>query len=432
MSSFPPYWRWSIRPLIPPRGFTALVLAAFLTIAVAWAIIGTMDIVAVASGKVIPTTPVQVIQPKETAEVRRIHVREGQVVAAGDLLIELDPTAAEADAGRLDRELLTARLETARLQALVANQTPEQFTGVPGASQSDVQLHRTYLASERQAHEATLTSLANELDQQRAAERSTLAEIDRLELILPIAREREASQRDLLDRGITPRTQYLDRQEELIDYEQQLVVANSRLDEVRASIKALESQKVQADATFRRDVFARLTSAEQQAASLSQELIKAEDRNRLMSLRAPVSGTVQQLQINTEGGVVTPAQELMTIVPADTDIEVEAMLLNKDIGFVRAGQDVELKIESFPFTKYGTLNGTVTQVSRDAVADEALGLVYPVRVELHQKEIPAAEGPIPLGPGMAITAEIRTGTRQIIQYIIAPLNEYLDESLRER
>lgn len=419
-------------PAHPAARVTAIILAAFVIIAVTWSIVGSMDIVAVAPGKVIPTTAVQVVQPKETAEVKRIHVREGQLVQKNDLLIELDPTSTQADTGRVTRDWMAASLEVVRLRALVDGTPVEDLSGVEGATASDIQLNRTYLISERQAHLSNLAALDSELDQRRAEERSTLAQIERLEKIMPIAQERADSKRDLLERGVTPRVEFLDRQEELIDYQQQLVVTESQLDEVRAAVKALGSQRQRADATFRRDILARLTGAEQQAASLSQEVIKAEDRDRLMTLRAPVSGTVQQLQIHTVGGVVTPAQELMTIVPIDTDIEVEAMLLNKDIGFVRAGQSVKIKVESFPFTKYGTLDATVTQVSQDSVADENLGLVYPVRLELHQKTIPTSEGAIPLGPGMNVTAEIRTGTRQIIQYIVAPLNEYLDESLRER
>lgn len=419
-------------PAHPAARVTAMTLAAFVIIAVAWSIIGSMDIVAVAPGKVIPTTAVQVVQPKETAEVKYIHVREGQFVQEGDLLIELDPTSTQADAGRLTQDWVAARIEAARLRALVDDTPAENLPEVEGATPSDIQLNRTYLISERQAHLSTLAALDNELDQRRAEERSTLAQIQRLEQIMPIAQERADSKRDLLERGVTPRVEFLDRQEELIDYQQQLVIAESRLDEVRAAIKALGSERDRTDATFRRDILARLTAAEQRAASLSQEVIKAQDRDRLMTLRAPVSGTVQQLQIHTVGGVVTPAQELMTIVPADTDIEVEAMLLNKDVGFVRSGQDVKIKVESFPFTKYGTLDATVTQVSQDSVADENLGLVYPVRLQLHQKQIPTSDGSVPLGPGMAVTAEIRTGTRQIIQYLVAPLNEYLDESMRER
>ena len=151
-----------------------------------------------------------------------------------------------------------------------------------------------------------------------------------------------------------------------------------------------------------------------------------------MRLTAPVGGTVQQLAVHTVGGVVTPAQPLMVIVPRDKVLEVEAMLPNKDIGFVNPGQDAEVKVETFPFTKYGTIHGTVTQVSSDAIQDEKLGLVYSTRVKLARDTIQVESKAVRLSPGMAVTIEVKTGTRRVIEYFLSPLMQYGDESLRER
>ena len=145
-----------------------------------------------------------------------------------------------------------------------------------------------------------------------------------------------------------------------------------------------------------------------------------------------MAGVVQQLAVHTVGGVVTPAQELMVIVPADSRIEVESMVLNKDIGFVHSGQEAEIKVESFPFTRYGTIVGEVKFVSRDAVADETLGLVYPARMKMAKTTILSGSTEVPLAPGMAVTVEIKTGKRRLIEYLLAPLQRYRDESLRER
>ncbi len=175
-----------------------------------------------------------------------------------------------------------------------------------------------------------------------------------------------------------------------------------------------------------------LAEAERKAASLTQERVKADSRQRLMTLVAPVDGTVQQLAVHTVGGVVTEAQVLMVVVPTDEALEVDAFLENKDIGFVRAGQEAVVKIETFPFTRYGTVAATVAHVSDDAIADEKKGLIYSARARLARTSIRVDERMVNLSPGMAVTVEIKTGQRRVIEYFLSPLLQYQDESLRER
>lgn len=175
-----------------------------------------------------------------------------------------------------------------------------------------------------------------------------------------------------------------------------------------------------------------LNEGAQQAQAVQQELLKAQTRQRQMRILAPIAGTIQQLAVTTIGGVVTPAQPLMLLVPANHPIEVDAMLENKDIGFVKPGQAVEVKIETFPFTRYGTIKGRVTHLSHDAVSDEKRGLTYLARIQLEKNSIRVDEKIIPLTPGMAVAAEIKTGRRRVMDYFLSPLLQYGDESLRER
>lgn len=174
-----------------------------------------------------------------------------------------------------------------------------------------------------------------------------------------------------------------------------------------------------------------LNESDQKANTFDNELVKAESRGKLMILTAPVDGTVQQLAIHTVGGVVTPAQPLMAIVPKDNPIEVEAFVENKDIGFINPGLESVIKIETFPFTKYGTIEAEVTHVSHDAVNDEKRGLVFPARVNLARATIQVENKIVNLTPGMAVTVEIKTAKRRVIEYFLAPLLQYKDESLRE-
>ncbi|MNQ98041.1 Hemolysin secretion protein D, chromosomal [compost metagenome] len=205
-----------------------------------------------------------------------------------------------------------------------------------------------------------------------------------------------------------------------------------RIAELTAARNAAESRHAGVLAQTRRAMLDLQHESEQRAAALTQELKKAEQRNRLMALTAPVDGTVQQLAIHTQGGVVTEAQPLMVIVPSDAPVEVEAMLENKDIGFVRPGQEVEIKVETFTFTKYGVVHGTVTNISNDAIEDERLGLVYSARIQLRENSIQVGENRIALSPGMVVRAEVKTDKRKVIEYFLSPLQQYVNESLDER
>lgn len=177
---------------------------------------------------------------------------------------------------------------------------------------------------------------------------------------------------------------------------------------------------------------AELTDAKRRGQGLSQETIKATQRNQLQRLTAPVDGVVQQLAVHTIGGVVTPAQQLMVIVPQEEGIEVEAVITNRDIGFVREGQAAEVKIDAFPYTKYGAIDAELVNLSNDAVPDEKLGLIYTARVLLKQSAIRVEEKMINLSPGMSVTVEVKTGKRRLIEYVLSPLMQYADESVRER
>jgi len=179
-------------------------------------------------------------------------------------------------------------------------------------------------------------------------------------------------------------------------------------------------------------VFGQLADSEKRASGVEQDLIKAEQREKAQRLVSPIDGTVQQLAVHTVGGVVSPAQPLMAIVPDDDVLEVEARLLNSDVGFVKPGQRVEVKLDAFPFTKYGTLPGVLQSVSADSVQDEKLGLIYPIRVKLDRNKVDVDGQPITLAPGMATTVEIKTGSRRLIEFILSPVMRLHQESMRER
>lgn len=423
-------------PASPLARATALTVAAFVVLTIAWASIGDLDIVATAPGKVVPSERVKTIQPLETSIVRAVNVAEGQEVKAGDVLVELEVTGGAADVARLKAELATARLDGARLDALLQPDPAKAFfppADVPGAL---IDVQRSLLSSQLTEHQAKVAALDAELSKKQAELKTTATDLGRLEdVAVKIADETER-RRELANKGYGSQIDRARSEKELADNQGQRQVQKAKLIEVQAAIESTRSQLNQAKEEFRRDITAKLAEARTKAATGEQELAKASERQRVQNLKAPVDGIVQQIEVHTLGGVVTPAQKLMTVVPKNAVMEVEAKLPNKDIGFVEAGQEAAVKVDAFPFTRYGTIPARVELVSLDAVKDEesqTKEYYFPVRLSLSEAVITVENGKrVPLTPGMTVMAEVKTGTRKPIEYILAPLKKYGAESGRER
>ncbi|MGF6429103.1 HlyD family type I secretion periplasmic adaptor subunit [Bradyrhizobium sp. Pha-3] len=434
------------------RAIGACIIAAF-CIALLWATLGSVDIVASATGKIVPGGRTKLIQPFETGVVRAIRVRDGQSVKAGDVLIELDPTMTEADQERQKSDLLAAELDVARLRAALAADPLAAFRPPQNASAAEIEMHRQFLISQRAEQSAKLSEIERQQGQKEAERATTSASVDKLEATIPVLKERVDIRKGLVEKALASKVVYLSEYQELVAMQQDLVLQQSRLREADAAIALLKETKDKTAAEYRRATYDALAKAEQKAASAAQEVVKAERRTKLQSLTAPVDGVVQQLAVHTVGGVVTPAQALAVVVPSESQLEIEAMLSNRDIGFVHPGQKAEIKVDTFNFTRYGLLHGDVLSVSTDAITrdkqqggpnDRTLGtaqsssepkgqeLEYAARVSLDRTHMQIEDKLVKLGPGMAVTVEIKTGTRRIISYLLSPLARYRQEALRER
>ncbi len=422
-------------PLHPAPRITLWLIMAFALIALLWAIFGRIDVVATAVGKIIPNDRTKVIQPMETALVKAIHVRDGQMVQPGQVLIELDATTTAADTERLRSEALTARLEGLRAQALLsvlANGKPPRLEPVAGADAARLLAEQSQTSGQYQEYQARQLQLQTEIGRRRAELAATQEQVIKLEQTAPIARKRAEDYQKLVKENFISQHGYMEREQARIEQEQDLASSRYKVTEIRAALAQAQQQQATLAAETRRQLLDQHNLAAQKAASLEQELIKAEQRGRLMHLTAPVAGTVQQLAMHTVGGVVTPAQAIMVIVPKDNLLEIEALVENKDIGFVNPGQVAEVKVETFPFTKYGTIDAKVISVSNDAIQDEKRGLVYRAHVLMKRATISVEGKQVNLSPGMAVTVEIKTGQRRVIEYFLSPLLQYGNESLRER
>lgn len=422
------------KPASPIGRWMMRLIIIFFTLTLIWSIFGRVDEVATAQGKVTPLGDIKVIQPAQLGVVRNIHVSNGQTVKAGESLLELDTTISLADEERARRELQVAMVSKARNEAILVGLAGNEPSFVPpqGASQAVTRMQQLLIQSELDEYDAALETYRQQKVEREADEKVVLQEIAKLEETLPLLREQVNARADLLEKGLTPRFQFLEYQERLVGQERDLDIQRDQLTKVRASIIGAEKQINQVTQEFLKNTYSKLAEAEDQIVALTQELTKATKVQELQILRAPVDGVVQQLAVHTIGGVVNAGDPLLVVVPDERILTVEANILNKDIGFVNEGQEVEVKFEAFPFTKYGIISGEVLSIAQNAVADENLGLIYPMRISLDKSTIMVNGKEVNITPGMAVTAEVKTNQKRLIEFLLSPLLRYKDESLRER
>ena len=383
----------------------------------------------------VPNDRTKIIQSFDTATVTAIHVADGQSVKAGEVLIELDAASTQADTRRLHQDLVSARLQAARARAMleaIAAERARTIHVIEGVSKARREQEQAILDGQYGDFRARLTRIEADFARREAELASTREIVRKLEQTVPIAQRRAKDFQHLVEKDFVSKHAYLEKEQARIEQEADLATQQSRVKELSAAIRESLSQRRALVAETKRVTLDALDEAEQKIAAYEQELIKAETRHKRMTLTAPVDGTVQQLAVHTLGGVVTEAQPLLMLVPKDHPIEVEAYVENRDIGFVDPGQEAIVKIETFPFTKYGTIAATVNSVSDDAMNDEKRGLVFPMRVKLKHNTIRVENKLVKLSPGMAVTVEVKTAQRRVIEYFLSPLLQYKDESLRER
>jgi hemolysin D len=370
-------------------------------------------------------------------------------------MIELDPTMSKAELGHLKNDLVTTQLDVARLRAALGGHADplEDFHAPVGASPTLIEMQRQFLISQSTEQNAKLAEIERQRVQKEAERATITATIAKLNATIPLRQQRVDVRKYLTDKELGSKLQYLTELQDLVGTQQDLLVQQSRYREADAGVAALAETRAKVQSEYRRTLFDELAKAEQKAGGLAQDVIKAEERTKLQMLTAPVDGVVQQLAVHTVGGVVTPAQALAVVVPVDSHLEIEAMVSNRDIGFVYPGQEAEIKIDTFSFTRYGLLHGNVLNVSQDAITrdrpedksgDKTLGtestssepkgqeMNYAARVSLDRTQMQVEDKLVNLSPGMAVTVEIKTGTRRIISYLLSPVLRYKQEVLRER
>lgn len=422
------------RPVSPTARVTAWVLLIGLLFTILWTVFGRVDVVASAPGSLIPTGNVKLVQSPGAGVVRAIYVRNGDFVRKGQPLLDLDPTIVGADLAAAQKALATAELDIARNRAIADALSGKglNFIAPPGTPPEIADTQRRLIAAQLAEIEATAASLVNARASAFADANAARANAARLAETLPIL-DRQIERMNRLDaKGYAPGQRLLELERQRRSEVGDRQVALAQIDRGLADARKLDQQIRETRESARRIALTDLAKAEAEAILRREEVTKASQMNRFQRLVAPVDGTVQNLEAHTVGGVVEAAKPLMTVVPAEGALEVQAKVLNKDVGFVRAGQEAAVKLEAFPFTRYGTVPGRVRSISRDAVQDKDLGLVYVATITLERGYVDADGRRYALAPGLAATVDVKTGTRRIISYLLSPLQTSISQAGRER
>jgi len=421
------------RPVSPTARITAWVMVVGLAATIAWLCLGKVDIVASAQGRIMPTDDVKLVQAANTGIVRRIYVHDGDVVRTGQPLIDLDPTVSTADQAQAEKALLSAQLDVARNQAIADALSGRGVRFVPPAgTPTDVaDTQRRLIEAQVAESQAATASMASARRSALADAQAAADQIKTYDRTVPVLDRELDAMHGLEAKGYAPGLKLLEMERQRHSEIGQRDVAVAQEARGVSDAAKFGQQLSQAREQARQTALADLAKAQSEAMVRQEELTKARQKSHLQRLTAPVDGTVQQLAVHTVGGVVEAVRPLMVLVPYGA-LTVEAKVLNKDAGFVHRGQDVAVKLEAFPFTRYGTIPGRIESISTDAVDDKKLGSVYIARVALLRVSMDRGDQVVPLGPGMTATADIRTGKRSIMSYLISPIDKARREAARER
>ncbi len=421
----------------PPSPTGRLVMWSVLllvVIALAWSFLGHINEVAVAAGKVIPSGQVKTVQVKNKGIVKEINVTEGQMVQEGDVLVVLDPTTTTADYDSLKKRAAYYKLDIQRLTAELTQQpfTPEED---PDLEAHDLAAEMALYQSRTSDYRTQRQSRMDVIDQKMARLQATQATYEKYAQVLSIEQEKEARLIELSEQNAISQFQLLEQQSKTIEYAKNAQAELDSLNSIKAEIAEAQQNLANVDASYHKDIMTALVEAKKEYYSVTESIKKADEDSRMATIYAPISGRVYNLNIHTLGGIVTDAQPLMQIVPEDVKLEFEVYADNKDIGFIKVGQEAEVKFETFNFQKFGMYKAEVMEISADAV-DEPNNPMQDKKFKLildpTSNDINVYGNPAKIEIGMNVSAEIKIKEKRIIDFFLDPFRRYTSEALRER
>jgi hemolysin D len=421
------------RPSPIGRVITWLIIFAALSTLV-WACVCEIDEVAVVEGRLAPQGRLRSVEASETGTIVALNVREGQHVQKGDVLIELDPNELDSDMLAARAALSTAALARARDNAILGYGAhgAGQFTPPPDSNATATDAERALVRSRLDEYRAKEDSLGHKHEAAIAEVHSVQAEIAKLQLTLPLLKEQLDSEKGLAAEGFGARQKLLQVEQAYIEAQQNLAGEQSKLEEAKSEVSAIESDMAQTRGDLLSTAAQERAEAEGAVSEREQALRKAAEKKGRLKLIAPVSGTVQEVTVTTIGQTPEVGKPLVTLVADSDPLVAEGQLLNRDAGFVHEGQPVTIKLDAYPFTRYGTMQGVVERISPDSTIDQTKGLVFPIRVRITSNTLKVNSRPPQLSAGMSASLEVAIGRRRIIDYLLSPLSKTMKEAGREK
>ena len=421
-------------PPSPIGRFAMWTVVILIVIALAWAILGHINEVAVAAGKVIPSGQIKTVQVKNKGIVKEINVEEGQLVQEGDVLVVLDPTTTSADYDSLKKRAAYYKLDLQRLTAELTQQpfNPEED---PDLEPHDLAAEMALYQSRTSDYRTQRQSRLDVIEQKVSKLQSTQATYEKYAEILAIAREKEARLQYLSEQNAISEFQLLEQQRETIEYTKNAQAELDSINTIRAEIAEAQQNLANVDASYHKDIMTAMVEAKKEYYTVVESIKKADEDSRMATIYAPISGRVYNLNIHTLGGIVTDAQALMQIVPEDAKLEFEVYADNKDIGFIKVGQEAEVKVETFNFQKFGMYKAEVIEISADAnndPSDQQKYMKFKLLLDPTSNDINVYGQPAKLEVGMSVSAEIKIKEKRIIDFFLDPFRRYTSEALRER
>lgn len=418
-------------PLANGMPVTLYVLLATLIAFALWAGFSKIDEVVSARGKVVSVQAHVILQPTEPAQIATIEASVGQTVKKGDVLVTFDQTNVDADLGQVRDRLRSLDAQVRRLEAEREGKPFQVKSGEDDLAQRQLEMQRAA------NHKARMARFDESISRMRKSIELNAAEMRSLEARLASLREIEAMNEDLANKQFQSRRAVLDSRERRLEAERDISSARSRANDIQREISALEADRAAYLAEHRQRIFEELVAIRRDRDTLQQQLIKADRRSTMTTLLAPVDGVVLEVARVTRGSVVREAQSLVTLVPSDSPIEAEVRVDNADVSNIKPGDPVRVKIDAFPFQRFGVLRGRVRTLSPDTPQESTpqnpqMPGQYVARVEILQADAASIERIARLVPGMTLTAEIVTGDRSILSYLTEPVVRLQDEALRER
>jgi hemolysin D len=432
----------------PPSPLPRLILYALLAlfaVLLVWATFGRLDIVAVAQGKLVPQSFLKVVQPADSGVVKEILVKEGDEVVAGQALMRMDTSISVADRKVLDNDYQLRVLQLRRIDAELKGVSLAKKAGDDVAlyAQVDAQFR-----SHRQAYQDALDTERAALSKVQHDLNSAIEVQSKLKQTLPIYQEQEKGWNQLAKEGFAGKLMALDRTRSRIETEQELQAQTQNVESLKATIAQSSKRIAQITSNYQQQLHNERIDAESQYSKLNQELAKNTYKHGLLELKAPQAGIVKDLATHTQGTVVSPGTVLLTLVPHNEPLLAEVWVSNIDSGFVEVDQKVKIKLEAYPFQKYGMLDGVVRHVTYDATdknadassdrkpppdsANAPASLSYRALVALNSSQLEAQGLRYKLTPGMQVAAEIHLGNRSVIEYLLSPIQKTVHEAWRER